>query len=70
VTLGELLGRADAAMYRAKCLGSPVVWQPADGDRSPGASVSRPLVRTRDLPVARRAEQPAVMGMRASAGVP
>jgi diguanylate cyclase (GGDEF)-like protein len=70
VTLPELLRRADAAMYRAKCLGRPVVWEPADGDHSPGRSVSRPLLRTRDLPVACPAERPAAaVGMRAPAGV-
>ena len=38
VSLGVLLGRADAAMYRAKHTGRPVAWDPArDGDRTPAA---------------------------------
>jgi diguanylate cyclase (GGDEF)-like protein len=35
-SLGVLLGRADAAMYRAKHTGRPVAWDPArDGDPTP-----------------------------------
>jgi GGDEF domain-containing protein len=38
VSLGVLLGRADAAMYRAKHTGRPVSWDPAhDGDPTPAA---------------------------------
>jgi diguanylate cyclase (GGDEF)-like protein len=45
--LRELLSRADAAMYRAKWAGHPIVWDPhRDDDTSP---VSRPVVRTRDV---------------------
>ena len=51
VSLGVLLGRADAAMYRAKHAGYPVSWDPArDGDSGSGG---RPLLRTRDLPAPR-----------------
>jgi diguanylate cyclase (GGDEF)-like protein len=56
VSLGVLLGRADAAMYRAKHAGRPVVWDPArDDDSGPGG---RPLLRTRDLPGPRAPEPP------------
>jgi diguanylate cyclase (GGDEF)-like protein len=47
VALGDLLGRADTAMYRAKCQGRPVLWTPTHDDVAP----SRALLRTRDLPV-------------------
>ena len=52
IPLGELLGRADEAMYRAKCEGRPVLWHPTpdhdhEADHVPEA---RPLLRTRDLP--------------------
>jgi diguanylate cyclase (GGDEF)-like protein len=47
VGLGDLLGRADMAMYRAKCEGRPVLWTPSHDD----VTQSRPLLRTRDLPV-------------------
>lgn len=50
VPIGELLGRADAAMYRAKSLGGPVLWDPRRDDDRPAAGGGRPLVRTRDLP--------------------
>jgi GGDEF domain-containing protein len=46
VALGDLLGRADAAMYRAKCQGHPVLWTPGHDD----LTQDRPLWRTRDLP--------------------
>jgi GGDEF domain-containing protein len=46
VALGDLLGRADAAMYRAKCAGRPVLWTPGHDD----VAGSLPLLRTRDLP--------------------
>ena len=47
VALGDLLGRADTAMYRAKCQGHPVLWTPTHED----VAQSRALLRTRDLPV-------------------
>ena len=55
VTVGELLARADQAMYRAKCEGRPVLWQPSHEELGTGTGV-RPLLRTRDLPVPAVAE--------------
>jgi diguanylate cyclase (GGDEF)-like protein len=46
IPLGDLLARADAAMYRAKCQGHPVLWTPSHDD----VAQNRPLLRTRDLP--------------------
>jgi diguanylate cyclase (GGDEF)-like protein len=58
VSLGVLLGRADAAMYRAKHTGRPVAWDPArDDDSGPGPG-GRPLLRTRELPGPRAPEPP------------
>jgi GGDEF domain-containing protein len=59
VALGDLLGRADTAMYRAKCQGRPVLWTPGHDD----VAQNRPLLRTRDLPT------PAVPAPRTPAGV-
>jgi diguanylate cyclase (GGDEF)-like protein len=46
IPLGDLLGRADTAMYQAKCQGRPVLWTPDHDEVAEG----RPLLRTRDLP--------------------
>lgn len=49
VSLGELLARADAAMYRAKHSGLTAVYDPQLDDHSNPATVDRPALRTRDL---------------------
>jgi diguanylate cyclase (GGDEF)-like protein len=48
VMVGELLARADQAMYHAKCEGRPVLWQPSHEESGTGV---RPLLRTRNMPV-------------------
>jgi diguanylate cyclase (GGDEF)-like protein len=52
IPLGELLSRADEAMYRAKCEGRPVRRQPTPDDDQEADHMleARPLLRTRDLP--------------------
>jgi diguanylate cyclase (GGDEF)-like protein len=47
--LGEMLGRADAAMYRSKQTGAVAVYAPWMDDHTTSQSGDRPAVRTRDL---------------------
>lgn len=47
--LGEMLGRADAAMYRSKQTGAVAVYAPRMDDHTTSQSGDRPAVRTRDL---------------------
>jgi diguanylate cyclase (GGDEF)-like protein len=49
LSLPDLLGRADAALARSKCVGRPAVWHPHVDDDTARREGVRPVVRTRDL---------------------